>query len=792
MTHLSPIRAVALLAASAASMLMVPAAHADFVDGNFASNNLSSNWNPHGYRRNIVFPNVNYVPQRSSDLQLDQQDTGQFTSQSAVLGSGNATKTNGALQWPANVARVNSDISSGSLNTPGGDQRRASSIEQTITVAASDVDSGDGKVHLRFVGAPVLEYASNHDGTNQAYYFIEVVKNDGTPNAQVLYTSYNFADQSGVTWKSAGNYRYTDWVNFDIPLDSSGPNAVAANDQITLRVYAAGCQPSGHSGSFYLRDVRTKLNTGNANSLWVSTDGPNAVSRHTNPDGSTDITYTYTYTNNGTSVVDGVQVAPSMPVTSDGKTTVFQAITTPTVGTGAPACTAPATPPGTDPASCSIGTLQPGQSGSFKMTVRVPANTTGDYVNNGTYPISGTGVPAQSGNLKQTNLLADMVPDLSGLPSSYTVGLPYSGSFTCTNQGSTAAANATCGVTNLPPNVTMGQCKITPPPGAPLPAGTNWNAPAAVPAGSVVACPVSGTPQTSTGSLAVTVTTGASNDGDPSNNQQTKNVSDPAPDVAIDLTNLPSTATVGQPYTGSFTCQNIGGADAIAGTSCQVDNLPSGLTQQACTISPGSAAWVAGNAIPVGQTVTCPVTGTPANNKGLVTVNGSTGATGDSNPGNNTAQTQINVVGAPHVVIDLGGLPPSGTVGQPYSGSFTCTNNGTADAASAPCTIANLPDSVKQDACTISPGNAAWTSPAAIPEGQTVTCQVSGKPGKSGRSTANGHSLDSDTSKDVTINGAAAGATPVPTLTQWGQMLLAGLLAALGLFAMRRGRGNAG
>lgn len=768
-------------------VLVAGMAHADFVDGNFASNNLSSNWNPHGYRRNVTFPSVSYVPQSSANLQLDQKDTGNFTSQSSILGAGSAGATGGNLTWTGSAARVNSDVSSGTISTPGGDQRRASSIEQTITVASTDIDSSDGKVHLRFVGSPVLEYASNHDGTNQAYYFIEVVKDDGTANAKVLYTSYNFADQSGVTWKTAGGYRYTDWVNFDIPLDSTGANAVSVNDKITLRVYAAGCQPTGHSGAFYLRDVRTKLASGQSSSLWVSTAGPDAVSRHTNTDGSTDITYTYTYTNNGTGVVNGVQVNPAMPVTSDGKTTIFQSISTPSTGTGTPVCTAPATPPGTAAASCSMGTLQPGETGSFTMTVRVPANTSGDYVNNGTFPISGTGVPAASGNLQQTQLLADMVPDLTGLPSSYLPNQLYNGSFSCTNQGATAAASATCAIANLPPNVTAGQCKITVAPGAPLPAGTNWNAPSAVPAGSVVTCPASGTPLTDQGTKNATVTTTASNDGDGSNNQGQKSIGGPAPDLAVDLTNLPGTATVGVPYTGSFTCTNLGAANATAGTSCLVTNLPSGLTQGACTI--GSTPWNAGDPILVGQAVTCQVTGTPANNKGLQTVDGSTGGTGDANTGNNTAQKQITVAGVPHVVINLGGLPATGNVGVPYNGSFTCRNDGTADAANAICTATNLPNGVTLGACSISPSSSAWTSPGNVPEGETVTCLVSGKPDATGTSSVTGTATDNQVNQDVVI-GAALAVTPVPTLSHWGQFL-AGLMIVIGFFAVRRVRRSA-
>lgn len=259
-----------------------------------------------------------------------------------------------------------------------------------------------------------------------------------------------------------------------------------------------------------------------------------------------------------------------------------------------------------------------------------------------------------------------------------------------------------------------------------------------------------------------------------------------APDVVIDLTGLPPTATVGVPYNGTFTCTNNGSADALDGTSCTATGLPPGVTvtSGACTISPSAAPWAAGNAIPVGQTVTCPVAGTPENNKGPKTVTGTTGATDDSNTGNNTTTKEITVVGVPHVVIDLGGLPPTGTVNVPYSGSFTCKNDGTADAPNAACTATGLPPGVTLGACTITPGPTAWTSAATIPEGETVTCQVSGTPTTTGTTTVSGTGGTSTVTRDVAIG--AVPPTPVPTLTQWGQVLMAGLLVLLGWAALRR------
>jgi len=104
-----------------------------------------------------------------------------------------------------------------------------------------------------------------------------------------------------------------------------------------------------------------------------------------------------------------------------------------------------------------------------------------------------------------------MTTNPSELPPKGTVGVPYppTASFSCTNQGAATANNAICGVTGLPPGVTVGQCKVN---------GVDWAQGDAVAAGETVVCPVSGTP-TAPGTSNVQVTTGADNDVTPANNQ---------------------------------------------------------------------------------------------------------------------------------------------------------------------------------------------------------------------------------------------------------------------------------
>ncbi|UBB18760.1 Npun_F0296 family exosortase-dependent surface protein [Comamonas odontotermitis] len=264
-----------------------------------------------------------------------------------------------------------------------------------------------------------------------------------------------------------------------------------------------------------------------------------------------------------------------------------------------------------------------------------------------------------------------------------------------------------------------------------------------------------------------------------------------APDLVVDLTDIKPTATVGVPYEGSFTCTNHGTADALTGTRCTTGPLPGGLAVGICTMSPAGTVWHAGDAIPKDAVVTCAVTGTPTNDKGVTTTIGTTDTDGDSNPGNNSASKQITVEGAPDLVIDLEGLPPTGVIDRPYQGSYTCRNQGSADIAGAECTATGLPPGVSQgpQACTmVTPsgrGAVSWTSPADIPEGAVVTCIVEGTPTQQGPSTTNGTAGNSTATKDITISAMPV-PTEVPSLTGWITLVLSAMMAALGLRSIRR------
>ncbi|MBP8295829.1 MAG: hypothetical protein KAX84_06950 [Burkholderiales bacterium] len=108
-------------------------------------------------------------------------------------------------------------------------------------------------------------------------------------------------------------------------------------------------------------------------------------------------------------------------------------------------------------------------------------------------------------NISVVGVQADMAVDLSGLPATATVGVPYAGTILCTNGAlaTAPATNATCSVGGLPAGVTLGACSPAPP--------------ATLAPGSSITCPVAGTP-TVAGPVSVNVTTGAANDPNTANN----------------------------------------------------------------------------------------------------------------------------------------------------------------------------------------------------------------------------------------------------------------------------------
>jgi uncharacterized repeat protein (TIGR01451 family) len=332
-----------------------------FVNGGFESGDFTS-WTKLTFLNNtglLVVP-----PGGESDLQLATGGTDfTFALTNAVpqsqIPTGLVAGT-GVPLWPRFGTTSVAVNQFGSGNPPGktnhqGANQNVNAVKQSMATTAADIDPSDGKVHVRFVLAPELE-AAGHVPAKQPYFFV-VVRNLTSPRNQDLYSNFNFANQPGVPWTTQGTgataLLFTDWQIFDIVPDDS---KFQVGDTLEVEVYAAGCQPGGHSGTAYIDGFGASLP-----SLAISKSAPTSV----NVD--TDITYTFTVQNNTSGIAPNVVADEVIP-----PNTTFQSYSAP----GA-TCTAPAVG-GTGKVSCTYGWMNPGASQNFTVTVRAfPAATNG-------------------------------------------------------------------------------------------------------------------------------------------------------------------------------------------------------------------------------------------------------------------------------------------------------------------------------------------------------------------------------------------------------------------------------
>jgi uncharacterized repeat protein (TIGR01451 family) len=376
-------------------------AQASFLNGDFESGDLTG-WTAQAWTNNGTRAN----PKRLSELQLQapagkvhlvEIHSGSESAADEVLFRGDAGQSalkltlagahSARINLKANSATPADNVIPRSNNVSGGlagwtqQTNTASSIVQEVTLTAADIDQ-DGKIHIRFVAAPVLEYASNHGGQDRPYFAISLVKTydaqtatDLTAAPQELFFKYHYGGEPGAPWKTFTDkggaiQNYTDPQAYDV---APGNAYLRVGDKVRLQAVASACSAGGHSGHLYVDNFGTTL----PKTLWISASGPVSAPK---VDG-TEITYTYTYTNNGSTPVNNVKVVPAMPLGTDAgnSPTTFVSL----AGDGG-ACTAPGV--GTsDPVQCNFGTLAPGQSGSFTMTVKVPAGTPSNQINNGNY-----------------------------------------------------------------------------------------------------------------------------------------------------------------------------------------------------------------------------------------------------------------------------------------------------------------------------------------------------------------------------------------------------------------------
>lgn len=410
------------------AFIAAPLAQAGFQNGGFESD--LANWSVTSYNWGAghIIPTFPPTTEAHLGLTAPVADNG-LTS---VVGSGTDAQTGGVLGYPLydnKAVRVNYL----------GNNYRVSAIDQTATMTLADVDPADGKVHVRFAIAPVLQNPG-HPATQQPYFFVEVT--NVTKGTQIFHT-FNFSGQSGVPWVTVGGYQYTNWQAIDI---APGAGVLDVGDQVKVKIIGAGCGQSGHEGHVYV-DSGPALTT--LPGPYVYATGP----QYTTAGGT--VTYTYTYGNSGTSPLTNTLVTVVSPQdnTSPAQNLTFQSIS----GTGTGSCTTPgAGVAGT--ISCNFGTFNPNNVGTFQVTFNVPNPAIGP-INHGNYQVSGDNSPAILGPLVQTNLsgatpLVDLGVTITDGQSSVTWGQNLTYTVVVSNAGPTAVPVGATIVETMPATLT--------------------------------------------------------------------------------------------------------------------------------------------------------------------------------------------------------------------------------------------------------------------------------------------------------------------------------------------------
>jgi len=415
--------AICLAALAACLFGTITVAHAAFTNGGFESG--SNNQPPPGW---TVTPYLNpstgitvQTPQTRAGLNLQTGGTPLTYTLTSASGPGTQVDPNlgasASLRWPLygnSVAVVNWQ----------GTSRNVNSMKQTATMGTEYRDPIDGKIHVRFALAPVIQ-DPGHVDAEQPYVFVQLV-NQSKGNA-VFYSRLISTNSPGEGWKSYGTgtatYKYTDWRAYDI---APGDALLEVGDLVELEVIAASCALGSHKAYAYVDSAGSVLP-----GLFVSGSGPERANQNT------DITYTFRYQNGGTSTAAGVVVEENIPAN-----TVFASVNAPGL-----TCTTPAIG-AAGLVSCVVETLPAGASGEIKITVHINNGTAGTTVSNGNYSIRGTGVAPLLGSLVETYITAgvlysDLAVNVTDNRTSVEWGQGTSYSITVTNSGPNAASGAT-------------------------------------------------------------------------------------------------------------------------------------------------------------------------------------------------------------------------------------------------------------------------------------------------------------------------------------------------------------
>ncbi|RYE77509.1 MAG: DUF11 domain-containing protein, partial [Myxococcales bacterium] len=310
-----------------------------------------------------------------------------------------------------------------------GSNFNGNQMTQTMVTSVGDVDPTDGKVHVRFAIAPVLQNPG-HGFNEQPYYFVQL---ENLSTGATLYSDFNVSNQTGVPWKTpdGGDTLYTDWQLVDIAPGDAG---LAVGNQVRLTVVAAGCAAGGHSGRVYVDAVGSGIP-----GLYSWATGPQAANA------GDVITYSVNYKNGGTTTTSGTYV----DFTTPPNTTFDSAVGGNCTGLAAGA---------TGSTRCDLASLAPGATGTFLVKVKIDAAATG-VVTNGTYSIAATAVSALIGpkvytNITNNTVYADIGVTKTDGKAAVVFSDPNTYTIVATNKATTGAAVGVTVTDTMPAQLT--------------------------------------------------------------------------------------------------------------------------------------------------------------------------------------------------------------------------------------------------------------------------------------------------------------------------------------------------
>jgi len=455
-------------------LLAAGSARAGFLNGGF-ENDLA-NWN---IRHLLVpgsgIPSANFPPDTESDLGLTT-NTSSTPAPTDAVGNGADTNVNNQVRFPLYGAK------SARINYLGA-SNRAASIDQTATMTLGDVDPADGKAHVRFAIAPVLQNPG-HSPEEQPYFFVEVY--NVTKNKQLFYT-FNFSGQSGVPWQTVGGFQYTNWQTIDI---APGAGVLDVGDQVKVTVIAAGCSAGGHSGHIY---VDSGAGLTNLPGPGIKADAPEYAAAASN------VTYSYLYSNQGDVPLTSTVVTIVSPQDNTAGTPKNLRVDPSSVPGSCTVSTSGAAGNQIDTVSCPVGTLNPGSSGTLPLTFITPGTTTGP-INHGNYSIVGDAISPLLGPLVQSQITTDPLVDLAVTltdgQNSVIWGQALNYTMSVTNSGPTAVPAGTTIQETVPSSLTNVTWTCTASGGAVCPVASGSGAvsqilPGPVPVGGVLTYAIS-------------------------------------------------------------------------------------------------------------------------------------------------------------------------------------------------------------------------------------------------------------------------------------------------------------